>query len=262
MTSQPPIIQIHIPPSLAHLAIPLSTFLSRNAQYTNLVVSGFIFAPSSSSTTTKASPPPASASSPSPLRLLIVQRAPTERSFRNQWEVPGGSCDVSDPTILHSLARETFEETGLHLTRFRRQIGGGEEFVTGYGARLKRWFKLSFEIEVAEVDPSGSYGGAFGKHNHVAAEKGKGSDGVEVVDGVGAFDNMNGVSVTLDPAEHQAYAWVSEEDIKADVYDITTAKAKDLMLEAFALRRADVEASKTVLAPAASAMPAKIGSSG
>ena len=86
--------------------------------------------------------------------------------------------------------------------------------------------------------------------------------GVDTVeDGVGTIEDMNGVSVTLDPAEHQAYAWVSEEEIKEDKYAITTAKAKNLMLEAFALRQADVENSKALLAAATSAVPAKTASS-
>ena len=96
----------------------------------------------------------------------------------------------------------------------------------------------------------------------MATENSMGRDGVDVADGVGAVEDINGVSVTLDPAEHQAYAWVSEEEIKADKYAITTAKTKDLMLEAFALKKADVEASKARLAAATSAVPAKIGSSG
>ena len=234
MESQTP-IQIHIPPSLAHLAIPLSTFLAQNSntQYTNLAVSSFIFAPSSSNSTSL------SPTSSAPPRLLIVQRATTERSFPNLWEVPGGSCEVSDPTVLHSLARETFEETGLRLTRFCRQIGHGEEFVTGYGAREKKWRKLSFEIEVAEIN---------------------GVDAVE--EGVGGVEDVNEVSVTLDPTEHQAYAWVMEEEIKEDKYAIITAKAKELMLEAFATRKIDAERSEVMLAAATSAVPAKIGLSG
>ena len=61
------------------------------------------------------------------------------------WEIPGGSVDRSDPTILHGLAREVFEETGLKLTKFVRGVGNGIEFATG---PRKRWMKLSFDIEV------------------------------------------------------------------------------------------------------------------
>ena len=246
MASQPP-IQIHIPPSLAHLAISLPTFLSQNPQYTNLAVSSLIFAPSTI---------PASAT-----RLLIVQRAPTERGFPNRWELPGGGCEVSDPTILHSLARETFEETGLRLNRFCRQVGYGDEFVTGYGAREKKWCKLSFEIEVAELGEGDMRHGSCGGHEKVAAEENMCKGGVDAVAGAGEPEDMSGVSVTLDPTEHQAYAWVTQEEIKEDKYAIITAKAKDSMLEAFALRQADLEQSKAMLAAATNAVPAKMGSS-
>lgn len=230
MEAQTP-IQIHIPSSLRHFAIPLPTFLSRNKQYTNLVVSSFIFA---SSTLTTPAP-----------RLLIVQRAASERSFPNLWEVPGGSCEVSDPTILHSLARETFEETGLRLTRFCRQIGSGVEFVTGYEARERRWCKLSFEIEVAELDGNTMCCGKFGDHGKVATKEDTGHngkdrvDGFDGVDGVGKSEGVNEVSVTLDPEEHQAYAWVTEQDIEEGKYAIVTGEQKSLMLEAFTLRKAD-----------------------
>ena len=49
------------------------------------------------------------------------------------------------PQILHGLARELFEETGLKLTKILRAVGEGIEFKTG-DRRL--WMKLSFEIEV------------------------------------------------------------------------------------------------------------------
>ena len=110
--------------------------------------------------------------------------------------------------------------------------------MTGYGVRQKRWCKLSFEIGVAEIT---------------------GGDTVEA--GVGASQDMKGVSVTLDPAEHQAYAWATEEEIKEGKYAITTANGKNLMLEAFALKQADVKNSEALLATATSAGPGKIGSS-
>lgn len=132
MSSSPQPIQITIPPALRQHTIPLSTFLTRNPQYTNLVVGALIFNPSTPT---------------HPTRLLILQRASTEIGFPNLWEIPGGTCDAEDPTILHSAARETFEETGLRLMKFVREVGKGVELVIG----KTRWFKLSFEIEVVEM---------------------------------------------------------------------------------------------------------------
>jgi len=129
-------IHIHIPQSLAHLTVPLSTYLQKNSPFTNLAVGACIFACTA-----------AHQSSPSQLRLLLVQRAATERGFPNLWEIPGGSAEEGDPTILHSVAREVFEETGLRLTRFVRAVGDGIQFTTG---RQNKWMKLTFEIEVQE----------------------------------------------------------------------------------------------------------------
>ena len=180
-------IQITVPPTLRQHTIPLSTFLSRNPQYTNLVIGALIFYP----------PTPTR-----PLRLLILQRASTEYAFPNLWEVPGGSSDPEDPTILHSAARETFEETGLRLMRFVREVGKGVPL------GKTRWVKLSFEIEVVEM------------HERKAE------------------DEVDGVEIRLDPEEHQDYRWVTEEEVKEDRYPITTSEQKAVMLEGFRLRKA------------------------
>lgn len=71
---------------------------------------------------------------------------------------------VSDPTILHSLARSTFEETGLRLAGFYRQIGSVAEFVTGYGASGKRCCTLYFEIEVTQVEDDDKSAEGHGGH--------------------------------------------------------------------------------------------------
>lgn len=129
-------IQIHIPQSLAHLTVPLSTYFQKNSSFTNLAVGACIFAR-----------PADRHSSPCQSRLLLIQRAATERGFPNLWEVPGGAAEDGDPSILHSVAREVFEETGFRLTRFVRAVGDGIQFTTG---RHNTWMKLTFEIEVQE----------------------------------------------------------------------------------------------------------------
>ena len=126
------------------------------------------------------------------------------------------------------------------MTRFCHQVGSGEEFVTGYGAREKRWCKLSFEIKV--VDAKGNDVGSAGcaAHGKVAAMGDVGNEGINAVEELKDIKEMNGVSVTLDPDEHQDYAWVTEHEIRANKYAIITEQAKDVMLKAFALRSADV----------------------
>lgn len=194
-------ISIHIPPDMQSLIVPLKQFLNGNKvrpKYHRLVVGSCIFAP-----TTTDHPE---------TRILLVQRAATEHSFPNLWEVPGGSAEFNDPSILHSVARETFEETGLRLTRFVRQVGDGITFTTR-GDR--NWIKLLFEIEVAEV---------HGISTPEAAERGV----------------PEPFPITLDPKEHQKHAWVTEDELKhctvtSGSYPPTTEAQHQEILLAFAL---------------------------
>ncbi|MCJ1264280.1 hypothetical protein MMC22_004151 [Lobaria immixta] len=194
-------ISIHIPPGLRSLIVPLKQFLVGNKarpKYDMLAVGACIFAP-----ITTDHPKP---------RILLIQRAATERAFPNLWEVPGGSAEYSDPSILHSVARETFEETGLRLTRLVRQVGDGITFSTRGN---KNWIKLSFEIEVAEL-----HGVPIPK----AAEG----------------DVSEPVSIKLDPQEHQKHAWVTEDELKqytatSGPYPSTTEDQYQGILLAFAL---------------------------
>ena len=98
-----------------------------------------------------------------------------------------------------------------------RQIGKGQEFLLGKGELC---LKLNFEIEVAEIHASGNWGG----HQHADGDEG-----------------MEPVEIMLDPEEHQAYAWASEEDVQKDRYPIVTEDQKVLLLESFALRSTDSE---------------------
>lgn len=94
------------------------------------------------------------------------------------------------------------------LTRFARQIGKGQEFII----RKKNVLKLNFEIEVAEI--KGHAGGDDG--------------------------GLEDVKITLDPAEHQQYAWATEEDLRSKRYPVTTSELRQIMLDAFAVRRGEL----------------------
>jgi len=76
-----------------------------------------------------------------------------------------------------------------------RQVGDGVRFEAGG----ERWLKLSFEIEVLEMRDGGM------------------------------------VEVRLDPEEHQACAWVSEEDVRGERYQVVSEEQRALMLRAFEL---------------------------
>ena len=87
---------------------------------------------------------------------------------------------------------------------FVREVGKGVELVIG----KTRWLKLSFEIEVVEMQ---------GRNAEAAVDD---------------------VEIRLDPEEHQDYKWVTEQEVKEDVYPITTAEQKEVVLEGFGLRKA------------------------
>jgi len=92
--------------------IHLKTWLAQNTYSNRLAVGGLIFHPTAN-----------------PTRLLILQRADNESAFPNVWEIPGGTCQSSDETILHSLAREIHEETNLKLQTILDQVGDVEHLV-------------------------------------------------------------------------------------------------------------------------------------
>ncbi|KXG51297.1 uncharacterized protein PGRI_095580 [Penicillium griseofulvum] len=55
--------------------------------------------------------------SPSKLRVLLILRNGKESSWGNTWETGGGTPDEEDPTIIHSAARESGEETQIWPSR-------------------------------------------------------------------------------------------------------------------------------------------------
>ena len=130
------------------------------------------------------------------------------------------------------------------LTRFVRQVGKVVEFQTGKGASQKNWAKLNFEIEVAEIgghsyDDTQHQGGTFNtepsSHTHQELEDGMMAQGDEV-------------AVTIDPEEHQSYAWATEEQIRDGQYTVATHAQRELMIQAFDLRRAEAEEMEAMAA--------------
>jgi len=108
-------------------------------------------------------------------RILLIQRA-SHDIFPLLWEIPGGGCDHSDETILHGLARELWEESGLRMKSVVREVGQGDSF---YGKDDYLIVKFSFEVEVFHDDPQ-----------HMFPQ------------------------VTLDPNEHVRFLWATEEECR------------------------------------------------
>ncbi len=57
-------------------------------------------------------------------KLLLLQRA-VHMGRPLTWEIPGGSVEAQDESVLHGMVRELWEETGLLVTRVVRSIGAG-----------------------------------------------------------------------------------------------------------------------------------------
>ncbi|KIX07807.1 uncharacterized protein Z518_02461 [Rhinocladiella mackenziei CBS 650.93] len=132
--------------------------------------------------------------------ILLIQRA-VHDSMPLRWEVPGGACDEEDPSILHGVARELWEETGLFAASIGPPVGEGKLFLTRSGRAV---CKFHFIVEVENS-----------------------ADGH--------------LEVRLDPNEHQAYVWVTEEEVrtgrKGDVeLKLTTKEQEDVIFEAFKVK--------------------------
>lgn len=158
-----------------------------------------------------------------PPRILLIQRSAID-SLPHLWEIPGGSVDENDQSILHGVARELKEETGLLPRVVGPMVGRGYIFQLGRRTACK----LNFIVEV---------------------------------DSIPGTSEVNAVKVNLDPEEHQAFVWASEDDVRSGkVGDIdipfTSKPQKDVILDAFEVREAELariaKTAEKVIPPVAS----------
>ncbi|KAI1643868.1 NUDIX hydrolase domain-like protein [Daldinia loculata] len=163
------------PDSLATFKFPLKAYLQEHPEFNSIAVAAVVFNDDG--------------------KLLIVQRAAHD-SFPMLWEIPGGACDYEDESLLHAVARELWEESGLRAKSIITLVGKGLP-IPYRGNRCM--CKYSFLAEVEQHD------------------------------------------VKLDPNEHQAFLWVTEEEARAgkcgDVeFKYTTKEQQLTVCEAFKLR--------------------------
>lgn len=150
-------------PCVAEFDISLPEYMSLNPSISGLIVGAMIFCGN---------------------QILLIQRASSDFAPL-MWEVPGGTCEASkDATLLHSVSRELWEETGLHLRNVKKHVDD-VDFDIGEQHDVT-WRKVTFEVEVDE---------------------GHGLGPVERRDAISA-------AIRLDPAEHQDWGWTHMAEIR------------------------------------------------
>lgn len=197
-TAKLPGQNFNVPESLNHLSVSREEYLRLDPKYQQLVVGALVFHGN---------------------RLLMVQRAATERAFPLVWEVPGGSCEFDDETVLHGVARELWEEVGLQITKFNHLV---DEMEFSIPRLLGKdwWMKLTFDVDVAKI------------------HAGRDSKGGEETN----LSEVSSIPVKLDPVEHQSYLWVTEEQLaqgeaEGIKLNCMNERNKASLLKGFALRR-------------------------
>ncbi|KAF1982647.1 hypothetical protein K402DRAFT_362512 [Aulographum hederae CBS 113979] len=185
--TNPPSFTFKPHPSTHPFSVPSTTYLLTNPTlpYTHIATSALVFS----------SPSP---TQPPGSRILLLQRAATD-TLPHLWEPPGGACDPTDLSILHSAARELWEETGLVATEVGPVVGGVVGFVSASGKRIGR---VGFLV------------------------------------GIGAGRERGEMKVKLNPREHQKFVWATREEVERGrcgdvVLEFTKDEVRNLVLEAF-----------------------------
>ncbi|KAH0558377.1 hypothetical protein GP486_004967 [Trichoglossum hirsutum] len=185
----PGAVTVHIPEELNFLGFPLEKWFSSHPQYQHLVIGALIFGYR----------PPAiggSSSDDRQPRLLLVKRSAMD-SYPGCWEVPSGSVERTDLTISDAVAREVLEETKLRVSRFVGEVRGQPVHWWSRQGGGIRVLKLSFEVEVVELPER-----LTARRTSLAH------------DGPSESLNLDDVPVVLNPDEHEAYEWVTREELE------------------------------------------------
>ena len=140
----------------------------------------------------------------SPHRILLVQRSRHDYGGLC-WEIPGGSCDPHDTSILSAAARELVEEAGLRVRRFVEMVDRQRH---EWLYRGEIWRKLTFIVEAVEAGHGG------GSASCAKKERGHGDD-YEKDRERGRTPPLPLPRVRLDPEEHEDFVWASREDLAA-----------------------------------------------
>jgi 8-oxo-dGTP pyrophosphatase MutT (NUDIX family) len=216
-------------PSLTAFQVPSAEYIANlpnTPDYALIATGAYVFTLSNRTPypfpqQTNPSPQPGSSnnSTDGEPRLLLLQRAAHD-SLPLLWEPAGGATDDTDTSILHSSARELFEETSLRAAHFVAVVEpAGRVFQTSSG---KKVCKFEFVVEV--VTP----------HDRDAE-----------ANGISKTASMP--RVKLDPEEHEDHVWATEkecldgwtrtEDGKVIQLKFTFEEQKQAIMKAFHIFR-------------------------
>lgn len=178
--------------------------------------------------------------------MLLIRRAASD-SYPGKWEGPGGSTsDRKDESILAGAVREAFEETGLHVTKALYPVGMMPSFKdvlvrpdaqhpaipAGLGIEPDEEKPVNDEGDDARTVSFMETGQVWGKVTVV----------VDVAEDL-ETDEKAEAGIKLCETEHDAFAWVTEEEVKSarwkDGGDIgfVSAGVWSTLLGAFTLHR-------------------------
>ncbi|KAK8039445.1 NUDIX hydrolase domain-like protein [Apiospora rasikravindrae] len=130
-----------------------------------------------------------------PQRVLLVQRSRHDYGGLC-WEIPGGSCDPHDASILDAAARELVEEAGLRVRRFVAVVDRQRH---EWLDRAEIWRKLTFIVEAESESNNDDY-------DELSSEERDQQDNNE---------QRSPLKIRLDPEEHENFVWASREDLVA-----------------------------------------------
>ncbi|WWC60965.1 uncharacterized protein I303_103542 [Kwoniella dejecticola CBS 10117] len=126
-------------------------------------------------------------------RVLVFQRTSTPRTVTDQWETPSGKAQFGkDQTLLETVVRVTKEQTRLNVIA----IKGDFEPLECFNVNETPYKQYNFIIEVGP--------------NEQGEGEGEG-EGIGEGDGQGVSEGEGGIR--LDPVEHQAYKWITLDEI-------------------------------------------------
>ncbi|OHE92139.1 NUDIX domain-containing protein [Colletotrichum orchidophilum] len=146
-------------------------------------------------------------------KILLLQRAAHD-SMPLRWETPGGAADPDDASLFVACARELWEEAGLEAAEIVRVVSEGEGrepgsvFTNRTGTRV--FCRFAFEVRVK--------GGSRDEARELEER------------------------VRIDPEEHCAFVWASEEEVRSErigerEIPITNGQMARLILDGFRRRK-------------------------